>query len=451
MQRRPHAAYAVYSVARVWGLWSLPLVRLITIPLGSDWHLLWRDVALVSVVIAWSVWRWRRCCYYVEETANGAFHRLCIRQGVAVSRWLHLSADDAASVEIERTPLLWLLRCRRIRISTAGLRRRTDALLYLSASDTTRLFSLGGRPRRCFRGRWMSTVVLAVSGSNALVGVLTLVPVMRQAERLFGLPNTITDNPLFHGLPPLFRLTANVLLLSWAAAVVLSLLRYLGFFAVREQEQLHITLGVLTRRDLLIDCEKITGLHLRQTLLMRMFSLHGAAITAAGYGRAIGTRPVLVPAADSRTLHRELHRLLPSFARVGLTVRAVSQWRYVWAPLVFVVLGAALLLQGWLWRPLLLLWLFVGSWWLLIRLIGYAQAGFGCSPKGVCLCYPSGLALYRVYLPYHAIDRVTVTQHPWQRHRDLCSVQVYGFGEKRRRHRVTGLSYRQVCAALQEQ
>ena len=63
------------------------------------------------------------------------------------------------------------------------------------------------------------------------------------------------------------------------------LMRYAGFYARQEGEQLHLVSGLVTRRDVLIDTGKITTLELRQTLFMKLFRLRTATITAAGYGR----------------------------------------------------------------------------------------------------------------------------------------------------------------------
>ena len=68
---------------------------------------------------------WRRCRYHLREYAGGSLHSLTLSQGVVLRRVLRISAEDAASVEMERTPLLWLLGGRRIRVNTAGLRRKS--------------------------------------------------------------------------------------------------------------------------------------------------------------------------------------------------------------------------------------------------------------------------------------------------------------------------------------
>ncbi len=444
MECRPYGAYAVYDSRRWWLLWMIPLLRLI-LPAPYTVVALVRDLFPAVLLTGYSVAKWRCCRYRLTESANGTFHRVGVREGIVFRRTLHLCADDAASVEVERTPLLWLLRARRIRVSTAGLRRRTDAVLYLTASRTRRLFSLNADRKARQRLPVWPVAVLSLTGSNAAVGLLTVVPLLRQLSLVLGdhLSQITAAGPVWTGLPPLLSTAANAVLLGWLVSVARTFWRYVGFSAKREDEHLHLISGLFTRRDVLIDCAKITAVERRQTLGMGLLGLSGAVITAAGYGRDRGTRPVLIPAASTPQFHHTLSRLLPDYPACPLTIRPRSLFRYVAAPLLFLCAMASAAV-GRLWPPLTLAGLFFGGWWLLVRLWGYDRGGWGITDTAVSLCYPRGLALYRVQLPRCVTDCITVTQTPFQRWRGTCTVQVRCFGEKRRRHRVWGLPFENV-------
>ena len=98
-------------------------------------------------------------------------------------------AEDAASVEVERSPLMWLFGGRRVRVNTAGLRRRADATLYLPARTARGLLGADGRRKEkkaVYASRILPVTVLAASGSNAAVGLLTLAPAVKQISNLLG-------------------------------------------------------------------------------------------------------------------------------------------------------------------------------------------------------------------------------------------------------------------------
>lgn len=441
---RPHPLYFYYD-ARKWILLLLiPVLRALFSPRDTVSLLLSsvRDVALAGALIVYSLAKWRRARYSLHDG-------LTLRQGLFYHRTLHVSADDAASVEVERTLLMWLLRGRRVRVNTAGLRRRADATLYLPSSATrATVFEGSSRRKGRYSARVIPVAMMAASSSNAAFGLLTFAPAVRQAGRIlgrevsgevYGLMNRIISL----GLPPLFNSLAHILVLGWCFAFVRTFSRTAGFSAQRDGGQLHVVSGMLTRRDVYIDCSRITALELRQTLFMRLFRLYTVTITAAGYGREKGARPLVIPAARPKELGAALDALLPEYPICSGSLRPVrtALWRYSWPPLLFSAVGLLPLLLGGVWSMLTAVWLVGGGWWLAVRLTGYARAGFGVSGGAVALRYARGLALYEIHVPCEVADCVIVTRSPWERRSGTCTVQLRCFGEKRRRHRVRALPY----------
>ncbi len=448
MEQRPCGAYVLYDMRRWWPILLWPLRRVL-MP-TSEPRVLLRELLLCAVLVGYSIEKWRGSRYRVGRSQNG-FYSVGVRQGLLVRHALHIDADAAASVEIERTPLLALCGGRRVRVNTVGLRRRADAVLYLSAECVRDLFSLNDRYRQRFRARLWPVIVAAITGSNAAVGLLTAVPVLRQISNLLGERFSadavgVLQQLLAAEIPSALRMLANLLVIGWGIAVLRNFLRYAGFYATVQEEHLHLVSGLFTRRDVLIDRDKITALELRQTLLMRLLGLHTAVITAAGYGRDIGARPVLIPAADPRTLCEGLEHLLPGYPLKTGRIRAVRRawWRYLVPPLIVTALSVPPWMAGGFWQMPALVCTAWGIWWLTVRFLGFRSAGFGADEAAVTVWYPRGLAFYRVYLPREAVDHITVTQSIWQRFGGTCTVTVRSFGDKKRRHRVWGLPYETV-------
>lgn len=461
MDIRPYSVYALYDAKKWIPFLLLPVLRILTAPWTlASYHDITalvlatvRDAGVYMALVAYSVLRWRFCRYHLREYAHGALHSLTLTKGLLFRNSLRVSAEDAASVEMERTPLLWLLGGRRVRINTAGLRRRSDAVLYLSAAHAKSLMgqNVARRIPRRYAARLWPVTVMSASSSNAALGLLTLAPALRQTGQLMG--QRVSDEMMSMagrivslGLPPLLDGLANVLVLGWGFAFIRNWLRYAGFYAQRQGSRLHLVSGLFTRRDVLIDSDKITALELRQTLFMRLFGLYTAVITAAGYGRDKGARPVLIPAARPRELCGALDDLVPDYPICASHLRPKKSalLRYTGGPLT-VLAGALLpLWLGGVWKVLAALWLAGGLWWLTVRLLGFFQAGFGVSRDAVSVCYSRGLALYRVYVPLEVADCAILTQSPWQKHSGTCTVEIRCFGEKRRRHRVFALPYDQA-------
>lgn len=441
---RPHPLYCFYDSKKWILLLLLPVLRVVFSPRDAASVLMasLRDVLLAFLLIGYSVAKWRRARYSLHDG-------LTLRQGLLYRRTLRISADDAASVEVERTPLMWITGGRRVRVNTAGLRRRADATLYLPAAAARQCVLNGsGRQRRRYTARVLPVAVMAASSSNAALGLLTLAPAVRQAGQILGREMTgevynLMDRLLSLGLPPLFNALTNILVLGWGFAFIRIFARTAGFYAGRDGERLHVTAGLLTRRDVYIDCGRITALELRQTLFMRLFGLHTVTITAAGYGREKGARPLIIPAARPRELCAALDTLLPEYPTCAGAVRPAraALWRYVWPPLLFTAGCFFPLALGGVWTMLAAVWFFAGGWWLSIRLAGYFRAGFGVGRGAVTMRYSRGLALYEVHVPCEVADCLVITRNLWERRNGTCTVELRCFGEKRRRHRVRALPY----------
>lgn len=447
MEQRPYGAYAVYETLRWWPLFALPLIRLVMPNRDTTVRAMVQDVLFCAVFVGYAVVKWRVCRYRVGCSPNELFYSIGVRQGLLMRRALYVDAGAAASVEIECTPLLGILGGRRVRVNTAGLRRRADVVLYLSVNNVRALFATEGTGQR-FRARIWHIVVAALSASNVAVGLLTVVPALRQIGAVLGeqvIPDAVgaLQTVLTVEIPVALRTTANLLVLSWSVAALNTFLRFARFSATVRGEELQVVSGLFTRRDVRLDRRKITGVELRQTLLMRVFSLHSVFVTAAGYGRDIGARPVLIPAADRRALQEGLQLLLPAFPFRETQCRPLrrARMRYVLPPLVLLFPSVFLWAAGAFWQAFGVVLSLLGIWWLTVRMMGFRSAGLGVDVAGVTVRYPRGLALYSVHLPREVVDYITVTQSFWQRRSGTCTVVVRCFGEKKRRHRVWGLSY----------
>ena len=449
-QTHPHASFLPAEMSRQWYLFLLPVGRLLL-------HRVWSQIPPVSPadvlpaawIVARAILRFRHCRYLLCP------HALTVRQGILLRRTLYLPLRDAATAACEQTPLLRLCGGMRLRIGTAGLRRKTDASLYLSARQAQARLPLRRRDASpAYRAKIWPVLLLAFSGSNAAVGLLAIAPAL---HRIGSLPGRAVEPALTALLqasawPFLLRQSGRLLMLGWLYSFCRSICRTANLKAWQEGTHLRISGGLFTRRTIWINAHRITALEIRQTLLMRLFRLQTVVITAAGYGRDAGTRPVLIPAAGRRQTAAALDRLLGNFPVCRSLLRPVLREcpRYLAAPLCLLAGGVPLTLRlpGRIGTTLCALLCVFCLWWLAVRFSGYRTAGFGLSRRAVSVRYCRGLALYEIHIPREVADAVIITRTPRQRRLGLCGVEVRSFGEKRRRYRVPSLPYDAVRLLL---
>lgn len=439
----PHPLSILYRMRRGIPLFLLPLWRLLRTS-NTDSRLLtvslW-EIALALLLLLFAVAQYR--CHTVS------YHRkwLCSQHGVWLRRCRYTPRRAVATVQTTRTPLMMLCGAIRLHIGTAAPFHQPPLLL--------RSRTFPKRPRRAashtsLLPRPIPLLVLAFSGSNAAMGLLTLVPLFRwlaelpYAQQIPEQALSALDRFLSEDVPPLLRALAGVFLLGWVAAFLHSIWRYAGFSVQRQANTLRVKTGLITRYAVSIHTEHITSVGLRQTLLTALFGLYTVSVCAAGYGRERDVRPVLLPALHRRTLNTTLHQLLPSLPSDFDTLRPPDRavYRYALPPLCGCLASLLPLAYRLSLAPLSAVLCPLFLWWLLLRLWAHHRAAIGLSADNstLLLRYPRRLALCEQRILCRRIDSITITQSPFERRRHLCTVTVIGYGETRR-HTVRSLPF----------
>ena len=307
--QRPHPLHLYYDI-KIWLLLLLlPVLRAVfysgdtvSVILSSI-----RDVALAAALTAYSAVKWRKSGFLLK---NG----LIISRGLIIRRLIRVAAKHAASIETERSPLMWLAGGRRVRINTAGLKRRADATVYMPAGAAELLTESGGGSARRVYSRVLPVLALSASSSNAAIGFLTLAPALRQAGQIIGREVSGGSTACSTGLSrwPASAAQPSPTCWCWAGVFVRAHLRRAAGFAASRKSPYPRGVGLLNVRDTYIDCARITAVELRQTLFMRLFGLYTVTITAAGCRREKGA-PGHYSAARRGELRDALDTLLPGY------------------------------------------------------------------------------------------------------------------------------------------
>jgi len=451
---RPSPVFIFYDMRKWLPLLAVPLLRiLLSLPEGGMQILISsiRDIGVAAWLILYSAVKWFTARYHL---GNG----YTLTQGLLSRRQLRLPPDEAATIESDTSLFLWLFRARRLRVNTAGRTDKPDAVFYVSAKTAKEIMKKDPPATSARYGaKLWPIIMLAASGSNAAFGLITLAPVVYQIADIIGsaAPRE-TQEHLGRiaqvGLPPLLENLAGLFIWGWALAFIFMALRYGGFHAERGGQRLHIAAGVLTRREFLIKRDRVTELEWRQTLLMRLFSLHTVSLTAAGYGREKGTRPILVPAASKKETESAVKRLLPDFPETPVTVRPQKSavFQYLWQPLAVSCITCVPLFLGGIWQAAGLYGLGLSFWWLAVRWIGFRRAGIGISEAAVTLRYARIFSFYEIQIPRETADAVILRRPVRPGPKATCSVAVQSYREKQKRHHVYGLPLAETEKLIQK-
>jgi putative membrane protein len=231
----------------------------------------------------------------------------------------------------------------------------------------------------------------------------------------------------------LAALVAAVLAFSSATAALGNLVAFHGFRLTLRADALSCRFGLITTRQKTLPRARIQRVRVEQTWLRRLLSVAVARADSAGAGRGVddeapGGYDVIVPLAPLPRIGALLPAALPGFENERGTVRRASP-RLV---LRLAARGAieAIVLTAALWPAVgasaafALLWMPVA--WLLGRLAWHGLE-FGLFDRHLYL--RTGLiGHYRVYVPTHKVQAVSLHRGPLQRALGLAEIAVFVAG-----------------------
>jgi uncharacterized membrane protein YdbT with pleckstrin-like domain len=234
---------------------------------------------------------------------------------------------------------------------------------------------------------------------------------------------------LAFGLPPAAAAVGYLLIGGWALALMLGFLKFWGFRAARQDEQLTIATGLLSREHMRISAGSVSYVDIRRNLACVLLHLNTVLVLAPGLG---GKPAVVVPAAGKDEAENWIARLLPGLRPDPLVLRPARRAfiRYysepIWqlAGMVALVMVVTRLLPHWRDAAVYLgaMGALIPIWRLGLAVADLKTAGAGRGPERFTLAYGRGLYLHRVVVSMHSLTGIKIRRSPLQRLGRSCDI-----------------------------
>lgn len=407
-------------------------------------------VALVVLAFVSAVLRYWFFRYSIVDDS------ILIRDGIFNRKQLDIGFDRIQAVNTRQNPLYRLLGLTTVTFDSAGSSAEEG---YLPAVHHKVAEDLRARIRRTptrvdtaiAEGQTATAPVMRLSaGDITLAGlssgrvflVLALLgPLGEVAERQIGrhieevaIVEALSDIAPDAGFGVLLVLAfvALLLLLLLLASVIGAFLRYHGFVLVADGDVLRSSAGLFTRHEHALDQAKVQSLAVTRNAMLLLFGRLRLRVRQAGGGHDAGNRDFLVPiarAGQAEAVGREIFReeLDPSLLDSrSASFQPVSRTYIRSRTLLFGVLpGAAA--GALLWPELGPIALLALAWipvcaalaWQFHRRLGFALAADSIAVR-------RGFIGSRVVVWLHRkVQRVSLTQSPFQRRRNLATLRIH--------------------------
>jgi uncharacterized membrane protein YdbT with pleckstrin-like domain len=431
--RRPHPLFILRNLWRFAPLLIAPLLRglILAARKGSlDGYIdgMGFDIWVAATMVALSLADWQSMRYRATEQGVDYVRGVLRRRRGFIPAPAAYRMDQPLGYRLVGAARLWI-------DTSAGSYRRSDFSVVATRREAQALVGRTTLPGH--RPTASKVAVMAFITSNASAGVLVLFATVRGMGRILGrgFERQVWGGLqqlaalLAFGLPPAAAAVGYLLIGGWALALMLGFLKFWGFRAARQDEQLTIATGLLSREHMRISAGSVSYVDIRRNLACVLLHLNTVLVLAPGLG---GKPAVVVPAAGKDEAENWIARLLPGLRPDPLVLRPARRAfiRYysepIWqlAGMVALVMVVTRLLPHWRDAAVYLgaMGALIPIWRLGLAVADLKTAGAGRGPERFTLAYGRGLYLHRVVVSMHSLTGIKIRRSPLQRLGRSCDI-----------------------------
>ena len=465
--------HPVAAVSRAFGLIRGNLITiLIFLFVGAqseNFPFLWWIAGGFGFLLILGAANWWRFLYKLEDDT------LHIKSGIFVRKNLYLTKDRIQVIDITSGIIQRMFGLVRLDIQTAGSSSRQaaiDAITREKALEINRILrSLKDSSdkaddlslrfdddketvlNRIKLPHKELLIAASTSGSFGIaLSILATIfsqiePLISESEMfeyLFGLLPSQTDTVLIITIIVLF------VVFAWLISFFSTLFTYGNFKLEVKEKEIVVSRGIFEKKRITVPYNRIQAIHVSEGLIRQPLGYASIHLESAGYGDDKGTGSiVLFPLIKQGNILALLNDILPDYKKEheGIKPPPRSLRRYIFRSAFFITTMTAALY----WLLALNIWIWVlpvlSVFWGWLKYKDAAAA----SGDDILLLRSRRLSKSTAYIKKRRVQDATLMQSPFQRMRNLCSIQIYvASGDQGKSFRVRDIEFDDGLRLLNE-
>lgn len=443
-QRRLHPVAALLTFLRLLKETIIPLIFFLFIgPAGDDGRFqIYYYFALAAILIGmliFGVLSWLRYTYRVEEG------ELRIEYGVLIRKRRYIPKERIQTIDFTEGLLQRIFGLVKVEVETAGGGARAEAVLTavtrqeaedvrtaLMTHETANWDTVEESPEESDRVRhrlsWKDLLIAASTSGRIGVVLSATAAFASQFDEL--IPERFVVGLFEHffqsGTVVIIVLVLGVLVIAWVLSVIGSVLKYGNFTLTRMDDgDLHITRGLIEKRQLTIPLKRIQAIRMSEGILRQPFGLAALYVESAGGAKEDegDVSTVLYPLIRMSQVEAFMKEVAPEFAGTieWKPVPKRARKRYAFrAALPFLILSAILSTVFWPWGTLSIAFIFFGG---MYGLLVWHDAAWDRNGDLLLFRYRK-ISRSTVWMLRKRIQAIDVHQSFFQRQRKLATLQA---------------------------
>lgn len=313
-------------------------------------------------------------------------------------------------------------------------------------------------------------IIFSFLFSTSLTGVIIVFSLFMQAYFFVG--TSINDTPIVSTVssqidkvsyltyvPSYLILAGLVVVFGWILSFIANLMRHWNFSCTRCGNLFIIQSGFVTRRRHILVREKVNYIDFRQSLLMKIFKINNASVKCTGYGKRRRELSALVPITTSKKSDKSMSMLMPDLPTVKPNIKtggATDLSRFIMLPLICsAVIPIATVILTKYYPEYSHYYISVGTimeipsvWLTIVKAAASFITAVGFDNDYLMASYCSWYAFHKIVVSVDKVNKIAVSQNPFQKVSKTCNLMIYTSSEKTDCHAIKGLSKRKTLELL---
>ncbi|CAG9623369.1 PH domain-containing protein [Sutcliffiella rhizosphaerae] len=286
-------------------------------------------------LIIYGILSWFRFFYWIED---GEFR---IESGIFVKKRRFIRQERIQTIDTSEGIIQRLFGLVKVQVETAGGGNEAEAVLtavtkeeaislkeeLLNKKKEEETDSIGEEslqpaeqveaPRPTFAITWKALFIVGTTSGgigvvlSAMAAFLSQFDQIVPYERLMDRFGSFLQTSVFL----IASLVFVVLFLSWLISIAMTMFKYGNFTVIKKEDELHISRGIIERRQLTIPLERIQAIRLSQNILRQPFGFTTVYVESAGSsgGKEADFSTILFPLIKTSEAENLLKEFVPSY------------------------------------------------------------------------------------------------------------------------------------------
>ncbi|MCR5636115.1 MAG: PH domain-containing protein [Clostridiales bacterium] len=376
--------------------------------------------------------------------------RILINRGVTIKSQKLIKNEKISTLNIKRGLIGGaIFGAAEVFLDVPSTFRDVKTTFYMGAKKAYEIFC--EKANVIYSSEFKKIFLSAILWSNSITGFLTLIPLMNNADRLFGEALTskiyngisVTEYLIYAGISPAAAVVSNIIIICFFISLAIQINEYFGFKLSEDSNGLmYISRGLFKRNVFIFKPEAVNAICIRQNMYMLPFNLCCSFIETVSSNKIKGDMSLLIPPEKAKVNYEIISQIFKGFnnvcsKKITPPRDAMAAYKYPVFAVAFLISATAVVFSdaGVFGEIIYILLCFILILILLravFVIISFKRVSVKINNDYISTLTIKNFYTEENYIPHKKVQKTEISQNIFQRRLNRCNLKIYVFSEKKR-------------------